>query len=415
MTGATPTPPTSPTKPTSPTPLHPAITVTNIKNFVLVTLEMDSGQYTSWAELFKIHCRAFQVLDHIILRKTSSSITRTTDEQVLWDCLDAIVLQWIYSIISNDLLNTILRANATATQAWSSLARDPKTKINHPLSPRLPERLSMCNNPVVQTSFATTQPRRMITAHIADKTEAAAVAIEVVAGAAASQKGVEIPTTSLPPALAWNQQQPIPSTSVLNHHVPTLQWPSSLQPDPLPLLLGPRPTAQPHQAYTASETQYTPTEIDQAFATMSLNQQDPNWYVDSGTTSHMTNNPGNYSSYVNNGNIRNIIVGDGAKIPIQGTSNQTLSHPFPPFSLNNVLYIPTIVKNLLSVRKLTTDNNLSIEFDPYGFTLKDFQTRTPLLRCNSVGDLYPSQSTPLVKSQLLLPLLLSLKIYGTHV
>ncbi|KAJ9543905.1 hypothetical protein OSB04_023612 [Centaurea solstitialis] len=258
----------------------------------------------------------------------------------------------------------------------------------------------------------------MIAAHITDKTEASAVAVEVVAGAAASQKGVEIPTTSLvildlvhngkinflgllphksqpwqsqqPPAHAWNQQQPIPSTWASQ---PPCPYPTAAQFTPArsttPGLLGPRPTAQPHQAYTASEAQYTPTEIDQTFATMSLNQQDPNWYVDSGAMSHMTNNPRNYSSYVNNGNFRNIIVGDGAKIAIQGTGNQTLSHPFPPFSLNNVLYVPTIVKILLSVRKLTTDNNLSIEFDPYGFTLKDFQTRTPLLRCNSVGDLYP--------------------------
>ncbi|KAL7583110.1 hypothetical protein Lser_V15G45973 [Lactuca serriola] len=44
---------------------HPAITVTNIWNFIPFILEMKSGQYTSWAELFRIHCRAFQVVDHI--------------------------------------------------------------------------------------------------------------------------------------------------------------------------------------------------------------------------------------------------------------------------------------------------------------------------------------------------------------
>ncbi|XP_012703569.1 uncharacterized protein LOC105914902 [Setaria italica] len=37
---------------------------------------------------------------------------------------------------------------------------------------------------------------------------------------------------------------------------------------------------------------------------------------------------------------------------------------------------------------LTRDNNCSIEFDAYGFSVKDLQTKTVLLRCNSNGDLY---------------------------
>ncbi|GJU43198.1 ribonuclease H-like domain-containing protein [Tanacetum coccineum] len=35
------------------------------------------------------------------------------------------------------------------------------------------------------------------------------------------------------------------------------------------------------------------------------------------------------------------------------------------------------------------DNNCTIEFDAYGFSIKDFMTRRVLLRCDSTGDLYP--------------------------
>ena len=66
-----------------------------------------------------------------------------------------------------------------------------------------------------------------------------------------------------------------------------------------------------------------------------------------------------------------------------------MPYPFPPLILKNVLHAPHIIKNLLYVRRFTTDNNISVEFDPFGFDVKDFQTRTPLLRCNSSGDLYP--------------------------
>nr|GEY79367.1 ribonuclease H-like domain-containing protein [Tanacetum cinerariifolium] len=57
--------------------------------------------------------------------------------------------------------------------------------------------------------------------------------------------------------------------------------------------------------------------------------------------------------------------------------------------LNNVLVTPNIIKNLISVRQFTRDNNYTIEFDAFGFSVRDFVTRHILLRCDSSGDLYP--------------------------
>ena len=60
-----------------------------------------------------------------------------------------------------------------------------------------------------------------------------------------------------------------------------------------------------------------------------------------------------------------------------------------PIQLNNVLVSPSIVKNLVSIPKLTRDNNISIEFDPTAFSIKDLPTGTVMLRCESFGELYP--------------------------
>jgi hypothetical protein len=60
-----------------------------------------------------------------------------------------------------------------------------------------------------------------------------------------------------------------------------------------------------------------------------------------------------------------------------------------PFPLQNVLISPDIVKNLIYVRKFTRHNYVSIEFDLFGFSVKDLATKTLLLRSNSDGDLYP--------------------------
>ena len=61
----------------------------------------------------------------------------------------------------------------------------------------------------------------------------------------------------------------------------------------------------------------------------------------------------------------------------------------PALCLNNVLLSPHIIKNLISVRQFTTDNNCSMEFDPVGYSVKDLQTQDEIVRCNSSGPLYP--------------------------
>jgi hypothetical protein len=89
-----------------------------------------------------------------------------------------------------------------------------------------------------------------------------------------------------------------------------------------------------------------------------------------------------------------ITVGSGATLPVVGTGYSTLPCPF---RLNNVLLAPDIIKNILSIRQFTTDNCVSVEFDPFGVSLKDLRSWATLLRSDSIGPLYtlqvPSTST----------------------
>ncbi|XP_047329977.1 uncharacterized protein LOC124933594 [Impatiens glandulifera] len=50
-----------------------------------------------------------------------STAPSTDEEKDMWLTLDAIVLQWIYATISQDLLHTILEPDSTAEQAWTRL------------------------------------------------------------------------------------------------------------------------------------------------------------------------------------------------------------------------------------------------------------------------------------------------------
>jgi hypothetical protein len=120
--------------------------------------------------------------------------------------------------------------------------------------------------------------------------------------------------------------------------------------------------------------------------------------MDSGASSHVTGKTGNLTttrSSLGHYSPQHIIAGDGSKLPIVAVGSVQISSL--PLHLQNVLVSPQIVKNLISVRQFTRDNFVSIEFDPFGFSVKDLATKTLLLRCNSDGELYPfhgSTSSP---------------------
>ncbi|XP_021721575.1 uncharacterized protein LOC110689129 [Chenopodium quinoa] len=475
---------------------HPALTVNNIKSSIPVVLEFDNSQYFTWAELFKLHARSKGALDHIIPPKSTDDGKETTPltaaAKELWSTLDAAIVGWIYSTISNDLLQTIMEPDATTMEVWARLrdifqdnqnsrAVTLEQEFSSTKMEDFPNVSAYCqrlkglsdqlrnvgapvdnNRLVLQLVSGLTeaykgvgtlirqssplplfyQARSMLTLEEAGLMKQAALssasAMVVTsrdsddgydnsggsrgrnnspktsggrkqnggkAGKSGGKGGKTGGTGGRGGAGQQPQQQPPP-------HWQQQQWPQKQQwpqfpgwvwapqwaapPCPYPNqgwarpqgptrqsgILGPRP----HQAYAASNQsgQYTPTDIESAMHTMTLSQPDPSWYMDTRATSHMTSSNGNLSSYFNLSNHpNNIVVGSGHTIPILGCGRTTLSSPHPPLSLHSVLHAPKLIKNLISVRKFTVDNNVTVEFDPYGFFVKDYRTGMPIMRCNS--------------------------------
>ena len=58
-----------------------------------------------------------------------------------------------------------------------------------------------------------------------------------------------------------------------------------------------------------------------------------------------------------------IVVGNGNLLPVTSTGVTSFPHNL---RLNNVLVSPGLIKNLVSVRQFTSDNNCSVEFDSLG-------------------------------------------------
>ncbi|GJZ99241.1 ribonuclease H-like domain-containing protein [Tanacetum coccineum] len=120
------------------------------------------------------------------------------------------------------------------------------------------------------------------------------------------------------------------------------------------------------------------------------------WNMDTGASSHLKALVNSLSEIFNTCMYPSISVGDGHSIPVTNTGHSIFPTPFKSLHLNNVLITYHIAKNLIFVRQFVPDNNYTIEFDAFGFSVKDFMTHRVLLRCDSTGDLYPLTAPSLI-------------------
>ncbi|KAJ9538099.1 LOW QUALITY PROTEIN: hypothetical protein OSB04_030832 [Centaurea solstitialis] len=193
------------------------------------------------------------------------------------------------------------------------------------------------------------------------------------------------PHTFLPPPVPsspylYGQHQSPHPVPVQSPYGQPMQQSTPVPPPPQPSFGG--------YASQFSQPQYT--DLSSVFQAMSVQApQDNNFYMDSGATRHMTFNQGTMHSLTPcNSNF--IQVGNGDMVPARYIGHCTLPYSSYPLYLNNVLVSDKLIKNLISVRRFTIDNSVSVEFDPFGFTVKDLKTGSFLQRCDSDHhDLYP--------------------------
>jgi hypothetical protein len=68
------------------------------------------------------------------------------------------------------------------------------------------------------------------------------------------------------------------------------------------------------------------------------------------------------------------MIGDGKSLRITHLGSSTLHSSAHSFKLNNILCVPDIKCNLLSIYQFCVDNNVSVEFLPWCFLVKDLLT-----------------------------------------
>nr|GEV65099.1 ribonuclease H-like domain-containing protein [Tanacetum cinerariifolium] len=158
----------------------------------------------------------------------------------------------------------------------------------------------------------------------------------------------------------------------------------------------PQPIIQAHYAGVPAQNQmvqqlpyeYAPvsyygalTVFPHAFHTMT--SQDLIWNMDMGASFHLADNTGILASFRNSSMYPSVFVGNCHSIPVTHTEHRFLHTSSKPLHLNHILVTPHIIKNLILVRQFTRDNDVSVEFDAYGFSQPLSQTPFVLLSFSS--------------------------------
>jgi hypothetical protein len=132
------------------------------------------------------------------------------------------------------------------------------------------------------------------------------------------------------------------------------------------------------------------TSSSQAYTPSPQSVPDPSWYQDTGANTHITSDLGNLTlgaeQYTGTDTAQ---VDSGQGLPIHHIGSSVFPSSKHNFTLSNILHVPLIQKHLIYVHKFTNDNQVSVDFHPSYFYVKDLATRRVLLTEPSKNGLYP--------------------------
>ncbi|KAL9431979.1 hypothetical protein AB3S75_027064 [Citrus x aurantiifolia] len=173
----------------------------------------------------------------------------------------------------------------------------------------------------------------------------------------------------------WNVSKPIYQICCRTGHTANICW--KLEEFMASGAYRPPPNRNPKSAYLANME----------------GPADANWYLDSGAIHHLTNDINNMHVSEAFTGISKLVVGNGAGLDITHIGSAALkphnsNNVSLTLKLNDILLVPRITKNLISISKLTKDNDVVIEFTNNLCVVKDQVRNLIILQGKAEKGLY---------------------------
>ena len=118
---------------------------------------------------------------------------------------------------------------------------------------------------------------------------------------------------------------------------------------------------------------------------------DGSWYMDTRATYHLTLNFNNLNAHTPFASLDKVVIGNGNCLNISNIGYSTILSVSQ--SLKNILHVPQLTTNLISVNRLCINNNVTMEFFTNGFVMKDQASKKALLQGNLNHGLYKLSSS----------------------
>jgi len=134
------------------------------------------------------------------------------------------------------------------------------------------------------------------------------------------------------------------------------------------------------------------------------------WFPDSGASFHVTGDARNIQEPLSFDGPEQIFIGNGQGLDIHSAGSSVFSSPIKPqitLTLDHLLHVPSITKNLISVSQFAKDNSVFFEFYADHCVVKSQATKEILLHGKVGSDglyTFPSVSLQSAKSSLSLPI-----------
>lgn len=121
-----------------------------------------------------------------------------------------------------------------------------------------------------------------------------------------------------------------------------------------------------------------------------LSTKSNDWIIDSGASSHMPPH-GNILKNAKSSNIAPIVSANNEKMEVKKVGDASVIVNNGEITMNNVLYIPDLACNLLSVHKIVQKGN-TVKFDKKGFTITNDHNKV-LFSGKAENGVYPIKET----------------------
>ena len=148
--------------------------------------------------------------------------------------------------------------------------------------------------------------------------------------------------------------------------------------------------------YQPKDSKHSTSNNPQAMTATSATIGDTSWFLDTGATHYLTSDLNNLTIHNPFTRSDKVIVGDGKGLSIANIGKFSLASSNGSLVFNDVLHVPSITTNLVSVQRFCSDNGTFIEFHPSHFVVKDQKTRLALLQGKIEKGLYKLPAAPRV-------------------